>query len=97
MEHQKNKTLFDLPLIDISLEQLWDEAWAARRLLAIGGGAGLVLAVIFLLLVTPQYRAEMIISPASPLSSAVDTSAYSHDAFLVFMNLHAGSSLARSI
>jgi hypothetical protein len=85
------------PLADLALAALLAEVWAARWAMALGALLGLACAAAFLALATPRYAAEMIVAPASPLSSAADASAHPADAFLVFMSLHAGPSVAGDI
>ena len=49
---------------DMSLFELFQRIWKARLLIAMGLGIGTLVAMIFLLVVTPTYKAEMIVAPA---------------------------------
>lgn len=97
MEDNKNQSDFEFPLVDMSLLQLLEEVWNCRFFIIAGALIGLLSAIGFLMVVTPKYQAQMIVAPASPLSSVVDSSAHSDDAFLLFMNLCAGPSLAKKV
>ncbi len=88
---------FGLPLIDTSLAVCALEVWAARWFMAAGVGIGIVCAVVFLLLATPRYGAQMIVASASPLSNTADASAHPDDAFMQFSQLYAGPSVARIV
>ncbi|HBH26882.1 MAG TPA: hypothetical protein DDX54_05725 [Rhodospirillaceae bacterium] len=85
------------PLLDDSLAALVREAWAARWAIAMGGALGLAVAVLVLFLATPRYAAEVILSPASPLSSAADPAATPNDNLTLFLHIYAGPSVARTL
>jgi hypothetical protein len=69
-----------------TLEDLVKSIWNARLFIAIGGGVALVIAALYILVVTPRYGAEMIVAPADgyALGDYASSSSVDHSISLPF-------------
>ncbi|MCC7304813.1 MAG: hypothetical protein IT558_00980 [Alphaproteobacteria bacterium] len=51
-----------------TFSEVWSDLWRARFFVTAGAAAGILLAALYVMLAVPFYRADMIVSPANPIS-----------------------------
>lgn len=73
-----------------NLKDVVRHVWAAKFSIIVGVVIALVLALVFLAMVKPSYRAHMIISPASPMNGAQMSSLLANDNLFAIRHLLQG-------